>query len=45
MPPASGVVTIVVLNDAGRLLSEKRVELTPGTGGEVDVPAGAAWSG
>jgi Family of unknown function (DUF5719) len=37
-----GVVTISAWNDAGKELKEKRIEVKPGTGGEVDVPAGAA---
>ena len=37
-----GVVTISSWNDAGKALKEKRLELKPGTGGEVDLPAGAA---
>jgi hypothetical protein len=37
-----GVVTVSSWNDAGKELKEKRLELKPGTGGEVGLPAGAA---
>ena len=37
-----GLVTVSSWNDAGKALKEKRLELKPGTGGEVDLPAGAA---
>ena len=37
-----GVVTISSWNAAGKALKEKRIELKPGTGGEVDLPGGAA---
>ncbi|HEX5862534.1 MAG TPA: DUF5719 family protein [Nocardioides sp.] len=37
-----GTATITSWNRAGRQLAEKRVELKPGTGGEVRLPAGAA---
>jgi len=37
-----GVVTISSWNDAGKALKEKRLEVKPGTGGQVDLPAGAA---
>jgi Family of unknown function (DUF5719) len=37
-----GTATISSWNRAGRQLAEDRVELKPGTGGEVRVPAGAA---
>ncbi len=37
-----GVVTISSWNDAGKALKEERLELKPGTGGEVDLPSGAA---
>lgn len=37
-----GTATITSWNQAGRQLQEKRLELKPGTGGEVRLPAGAA---
>jgi hypothetical protein len=37
-----GVVTVSSWNDAGKQLKEKRLEVKPGTGGKVDLPAGAA---
>ncbi len=37
-----GVVTVSSWNDAGKELKERRLELKPGTGGEVGLPAGAA---
>ena len=37
-----GVVTISSWNDAGKALKERRLEVKPGTGGEVELPAGAA---
>jgi Family of unknown function (DUF5719) len=36
-----GVVTISTWSEAGRQLEDKRLEVKPGTGGEVDLPAGA----
>jgi hypothetical protein len=38
----SGTVTITSGNRAGREPEEKRLELKPGTGGEVRLPPGAA---
>ena len=37
-----GTATISSWNKAGRPLAEKRLELKPGTGGEVNLPSGAA---
>jgi hypothetical protein len=37
-----GVVTVKSWNEAGKELKEKRVEVKPGTGGKVELPAGAA---
>ena len=37
-----GVVTVASWNDAGKQLKEKRLEVKPGTGGRVALPAGAA---
>jgi len=37
-----GVVTVSTWNDAGKQLKEERLEVKPGTGGKVDLPAGAA---
>ena len=37
-----GVVTVASWNDAGKQLQEKRLEVKPGTGGKVALPAGAA---
>lgn len=37
-----GVVTVTSWNDAGKELKAKRLEVKPGTGGKVDLPAGAA---
>jgi hypothetical protein len=37
-----GVVTVSSWNDAGKKLKVKRLEVKPGTGGKVELPAGAA---
>jgi hypothetical protein len=37
-----GVVTVSSWNDAGKQLKDKRLEVKPGTGGELDLPAGAS---
>ena len=37
-----GVVTVSSWNDAGKELKQQRLEVKPGTGGEVELPAGAA---
>ena len=37
-----GTATVTTWNRAGRQLAEKRLELKPGTGGEIRLPSGAA---